>query len=210
MRRHSTVGDNKRTLWFILNPNTYAHKFGQTTTTRNPTSSSISRLNSGRWIIISFPENYMLNLHSELTFDFDFICYNFKLPYQILSCYQLTWLYRFTCCCVSFDVFSWPGGTRGRWYGVVFSSLGDRWEQTSFEDVPWKKKTWAAYVESRIRIRNGQVYEHLDLNLRSCFASFVLSWCSIWMCEEFVYFLGPPRFWTHFPQMFRPLKNDRI
>ena len=151
MRRHSTVGDNKRTLWFILNPSTYAHKFGQTTTTRNPTSSSIHDLTrvGESW------SHFSRKLHVESSFRTHCWLWLYLLQLQTSTSNLELLSTNLTLHAVVFLLmfFSWPGGTRGRWYGVVFSSLGDRWEQTSFEDVPWKKKPWAAYVESRIRIR---------------------------------------------------------
>ena len=70
---------------------------GQTTKTRNPPSSNIHyRIRVGAsW------SRFSRKLHVEswfgAHFDFDFVCNNFKLPHQILSCYQLIWPYMLLC-----------------------------------------------------------------------------------------------------------------
>lgn len=156
---------------------------GQTTKTRNPPSSNIHyRIRVGAsW------SRFSRKLHVESWFGAHFwlwLCLqqlqtstsNLELLSTNLTLHALVF-------------FSWPGGTRGRWYCVVFPSLGDRWEQTSFEDVPWKNKKLEPPVTGIL----------LKTDEDEAIWIFPFSHgCSIWICKKNIYILGDlPNFFEY-------------
>ena len=129
----------------------------------------------------------MLNLDLELTFDFDFVCNNFKLPHQILSCYQPIWPYMLLC----FFIFFFLARRNPR--KMVFCGVSKPWRQMGTNFI------WRCTLEKQ-KARATCDGDTLENGTDG----------AIWIFHFLMMFnLNPPRFWIHVAQMFRLTRNDR-